>query len=85
MTIIDRPAPHRHRAATPAPARSTPAPLGGRYVTTGSPRTATEGTYVTRWALNADAQASSPLPTRGTYVTVTRPAATSGGQYTFAG
>lgn len=95
MTIIDRPAPPRHRAtapattsaptATPAAVLSDSAPLGGRYVTTSSPRAATEGTYITRWTPTADVRDPGPALTRGTYVSVTTPAPTSGGHYTFAG
>lgn len=93
MTIIDRPAPARHRATAPtrtpdpapAPERSGSTPLGGRYVTTTSPRTASEGSYVTRWSSDTGSGSSTSVTTRGTYVTTTVPPAPSGGHYTYTG
>lgn len=79
MTIIDRPlARHRATKTTSLLEPAAFSPLGGRYVTTTSAQSYTEGSYVSTGSLTAPAH-------RGTYVSTSSPATRHGGSYTYAG
>ncbi|WDF33566.1 hypothetical protein PTW37_01120 [Arthrobacter agilis] len=89
MTIIDLPTSARRTTAHPTdpsarPTRATvPAQHGGTYVTTRSPRAATEGAYVTSSADKRFGRVSALR--RGTYVSTATPTPQLGGYYTYSG
>jgi hypothetical protein len=79
MTLIERPNLTRRHTVTSSPVVESTSPVrqGGRYVTSNTPQSATQGQYVTR---------STPTSSigRGTYVTTSMPADLRGGSYTYS-